>query len=259
MRPAWALVVALVCCVAHPAVAAPGKQPAPAPGSAPGQPSPSAAPEAAGEPAKAGTVKERSKKGSFLAWLAQVTGLSATSSGLRGGKGNERGEVWVQSRAGGAPRQLTAEGGFSWPVFSADDRQVIALRGGEPWAIPADGGQPVQLAQPRVEIVSLVGSGRDGLVVLTADRIGILDVRSGEFSPFEPATQEDRDEIAMLRAPGHSYDQGRLTVAERNGVLVVTEGDKIREMAFKGTASWQPSASHDRSLITFIRTLVSLP
>ncbi len=160
---------------------------------------------------------------------------------------------------GEASRKLTPEGGFSWPVFSADDQQVIALRDGQLWAIPIRGGEMVRLAHPRVEVVSLVGSGRDGLVVLTADQIGMLDIRSGDFSPFEPTFEEERDEIAMLRAPSRSYGQGQLTVAERNGVLEVTQKGKVRKMAYKGTASWQPSVSHDGSEIAFIRTVVSPP
>jgi hypothetical protein len=255
------LLAVLLYCAAQTAVAIPVEQPAsspaPAPGSAPVQSAAPAAVPATREPAQTETAKQRGEHRSFIAWLEQVTGLSATSSGLRDGEGDERGELWVQPLAGGAPRQLTAEGRFSWPVFSADDRQVLALRHGNLWAIPAHGGHPVELAHPDIEIVSLAGCGREGLVVLTADGVGIVNVRSGRFSPFEAGSREDRAEIAMLRSPGRTYDQGRLTVAERNGVLVVTEHGKIREMAYNGAASWQPSASHDRRWIAFIRTYVS--
>lgn len=238
MLPLWSLVLVLAGGAAPPASASPAvTAPAPAPGK----------PDAA----------KRGKERSFLAWLAQWTGVTASSGALRGGADVHRGEVWVQPLAGGEPYRL-AESGFSWPVFARDDRQVFALRDGAIWSIPGDGGPPVLLVQPRDRVVGLVGSG-EGLVVLTTDQIGTLDVGSGEISPFVPATQEERDEITRLRSAGRAYAGGRLQVAERNGVLVVNQAGRIRELAFPGSASWQPSASHDRSRIVFVRTPVPPP
>jgi hypothetical protein len=237
LLPVWCLFFVLVV-GASPPVTIPH---APAPGSAPHH---------------APHQKKPAKKRSFLIWLAQVTGVTASSGALRGDSGVQRGEVWVQLLAGGEPNRLAAEEGFSWPVFAVDDRQVLALRDGAIWSM-ADAGPPVLLVHPQVRIVGLVGSGAEGLVVLTTDQVGTLDVHSGEFTPFTPTSEEDRDEIARLRSAGRAYDEGRLQVAERNGLLIVTEGGRIRELAFPGAASWQPSVSHDRSRIVFIRTMVA--
>jgi hypothetical protein len=237
--PTGSLVFILVVGASPPASTPPNRAPqTPAPGSVPHQ-------------------KKPAKGRSFLAWLAQATGVTASSGALRGDSGVQRGEVWVQPLAGGEPYRLAAEESFSWPVFAVDDRQVLALRDGAIWSIPADAGPPVLLVHPQARIVGLVGSGAEGLVVLTADQVGTLDVHSGEITPFTPTSEEDRDEIARLRSAGRAYDEGRLQVAERNGLLIVTEGGRIRELAFPGAASWQPSVSHDRSRIIFIRTMVA--
>jgi hypothetical protein len=208
-------------------------------------------------PGSAPHQQKPAKKRSFLTWLAQVTGVTASSGALRGDSSVQRGEVWVQPLSGGEPYRLAAEEGFSWPVFAVDDRQVLVLRDGAIWSIPADAGPPVLLVHPQAKIVGLVGSGAEGLVVLTTDQVGTLDVHSGEITPFTPTSEEDRDEIARLRSAGRAYDEGRLQVAERDGLLIVTEGGRIRELAFPGVASWQPSVSHDRSRIVFIRTIVA--
>jgi hypothetical protein len=189
---------------------------------------------------------------SFLTWLAQVSGLSATSSGLRGTDGDYEGDIWEQPVGGGTLRRLTSEGGYSWPVFSPDDRQVIALRGGDLWSLPANGGRPSKLARGPAGVVSLVGSGPDGLVMLTTEAIGILSLKSAVFSPFQPASPEDRTDIARMRSPARSYDHGQLTVSERMGVVLVDRGGQIREVASEHAASRQPSVSHDLKRLVFV-------
>jgi hypothetical protein len=116
--------------------------------------------------------KETQTIRAFLEWLARVSGLSATSSGLRSLAVNHQGDVWSEPIEGGARQRLTFEGGYSWPVFSSDDRRVIALRGGDLWSAALNGGNPVKLAHTLAGIASLLGSGPDGIVVLTEEQIG---------------------------------------------------------------------------------------
>ncbi|HEV7506875.1 MAG TPA: hypothetical protein VGS07_18440 [Thermoanaerobaculia bacterium] len=187
----------------------------------------------------------------MLVWLARVTGLSA-APGMRGGAEDASGDVWLQEAAGGPLHRLTRDGGYSWPVFSADDLQVIAIRGGDLWALPVDGAPPVKLASAPEGLVSLVGSGPDGLVVLIADKIGTFSPETGAFSPFEPTSQEERNEIVRLRSPARSYSDRRLNLSERNGVVVVESAGRRREIVGDGAAAMQPSASHTLDRIVFI-------
>lgn len=190
---------------------------------------------------------------SFLVWLAQVSGLSATSSGLRGFEAHHQGDVWIGPVEGVARRPLTSDGGYSWPVFSADDQSVMALRGGDLWSVPLNGGSPGKLAHTLAGITILLGSGAEGVVVLTADRIGTFSPGSGVFTPF-PASPEDLDTINRLRAPVRSYDNGQLTVSEkRAGILIVNRGQE-REITSEGAALSQPSVSHDRKSLVYVRT-----
>jgi hypothetical protein len=191
---------------------------------------------------------------SFLIWLAQVSGLSATSSGLRGLKVDHQGDIWTEPIKEGARQRLTFEGDYSWPILSPDDRSVIALRGGDLWSVPLNGGNPVKLSHTVPGITSLLGSGPEGILVLTPDQIGTFLPDSGQFTPFPPASQEDRDTIDRLRAPIRLYDHGQLTVSSKSGAILVENHGQKRELAPENATVWQPSVSHDGKRLVYIRT-----
>ena len=178
---------------------------------------------------------------SFALWLADVSGLTATSSGLKGLEMVHEGDIWSEPMPNGARQRLTFEGGYTWPVFSPDDKTVIALRGGDLWSIPLNGGNPTKLAHTLPGITNLLGTGPDGIVLLTARQIGTFSPDTGAFSAF-PTSDQDRDTINLLRQPIRSYDNGTLTVSEQT----VSE---------QNVAGWQPSVSHDRKTLVYIREL----
>jgi hypothetical protein len=195
----------------------------------------------------------------FLEWLARVSGLSATSSGLRGLAVDHQGDVWSEPIEGGARQRLTFEGGYSWPIFSSDDRSVIALRGGDLWSAALNGGKPVKLAHTLAGITSLLGSGPEGIVVLTEEQIGTFSPDSGLFSPFPPASKEESDMIDRLRAPIRSYDNGQLTVSSRSGAILIENRGQKREIALENASVWEPSVSHDGKRLIYIRSGGSIP
>jgi hypothetical protein len=197
--------------------------------------------------------KEAQTIKSFLIWLAQVSGLSATSSGLRGLEVDHLGDIWSEPIEGGARQRLTFGGDYSWPILSSDDQSVIALRGGDLWSAPLNGGDPVKLAHTLPEIASLLGSGPEGIVVLTKEQIGTFLPDSGLFSPFPPASKEDRDTIDRLRAPIRLYDHGQLTVSGRSGAILIENRGQKREIAPENATLWQPSVSHDGKRLVYIR------
>jgi hypothetical protein len=192
---------------------------------------------------------------SFALWLAQVSGLTATSSGLKGIEVTHQGDIWTEPIDGGSRQKLTSDGSYSWPVFSPDDRSVIALRSGALWSVPS-GGQsaPVRLNRSLPGITNVLGSGPEGIVVLTADQVGTFSPDSGAFSAFVATSQDERDTINRMRDPVRSYGQGQLTVSERDfGIWIVLPGQKDRTSAPKNATLWQPSVSHDRKSLVYVR------
>lgn len=131
---------------------------------------------------------------------------------------------------------------------------MFALRGGDLWSVPLNGGNPLKLAHTLAGITSLLGSGPEGIVILTAAQIGTFSPGSGAFSPFPPASKEDRDTVDRLRLPIRSYDNGQLTVSETGGVILIDNGGKKREIALEKAMVWQPSVSHDRKRLVYIRS-----
>jgi hypothetical protein len=197
--------------------------------------------------------KSTSTTASFLIWLARVSGLSANSSGLKGDGGKDHGDIWIEPVTGGARSRLTFEGGYSWPIFSPDDKAIIALRADDLWSAPITGGNPARLIHAPAGTTALVACGPDGIVLLTDQQIGTLAPGSGQFSPFRPTSKEDRDAIDGLRAPVRSYANGELTVSEINGrIQVERKGRDRREVAPQNALVAEPSVSHDGQWLVYV-------
>jgi hypothetical protein len=198
---------------------------------------------------------------SFWHWLGEVVGLTA-SSDTRGGDHIESGDVWLQPIDGGALRRLTSEGGYTSPVFAPDDQYVLALREGQLWKIPTGGGKPEKFEHGPPGAEGLLGSGPQGIVVLTADQIGIYSPKNGQFSAYQPVDDSEREAIAMMHSSGRAYGRGRPALFERNGVVVVIDKGHSREIAAgdaDGVGSWsQPSASHDFLWVALVGTSTTI-
>ena len=128
------------------------------------------------------------------------------------------------------------------------------MRGQDLWSVPLNGGRPVKLAHTLEGITSLLGSGPEGIVLLTAEQIGTFLPDSGRFTPFPPIAQEDRDTIDRLRAPIRSYDHGKLTVSSNSGAILIENHGQKREIAPESASVWQPSVSHDGKQLVYIRS-----
>jgi len=91
-------------------------------------------------------------------------------------------------------------------------------------------------------------------VALTADQVGTFSPDSGAFSPFSATSQDDRDTVDRMRFPVRSYDNGQLTVSEKDfGILIVRPGHEDRQSAPQSASLWQPSVSHDRKSLVYVR------
>lgn len=199
--------------------------------------------------------KEPAKKPppeSFVQWLARVTGISATSSGLRGDVTRLSGDIWIAhiDRAGG--QRLTFDGSYSWPVFSKDDQAIIAIREDELWSVPVNGAEPARLARSPKGVSELVAAGADGMVLFAGSEIGVFHPDSGEFSPFDARTEEDRVAIARMRWPIRSY--GNVTVSEEEDGVAIENGGERHQIVANGGELGEPSVSHDLKLVVYVRS-----
>jgi hypothetical protein len=188
----------------------------------------------------------------FLQWLARIAGVSVTSSGLKGEIKLFAGDVWVSRIGQAGAKRVTFEGGYSWPVLSPNDKAIIAVRAGQLWSVPIDGGESSKLPQSPSGIVGLVGTGASGIVVVTEKEVGLFVPRSGSFTTFAPATKEDRDAIALLRLPIRTYGD-ELTVAQRGAGVLIEKSGSEDEIRVEGERVGEPSVSHDRKHIVYIR------
>lgn len=108
----------------------------------------------------------------------------------------ERGQVWVISRNGGAPRRISAvPGEYANPVWAADARSLMVVRG---WGATAQGGSWSD--NPKYELVRVpTGSGESSVIATMQPRIdGIVAPQPGPGGriyfnedvqqPYEPST-----------------------------------------------------------------------
>jgi hypothetical protein len=189
---------------------------------------------------------------SFWEWLARVTGISATSSGLKGElQIGFSGDIWIASIDDAGGQRLTFEGKYSWPVFSQDDQSIFAIREGELWSVPVGAGDPVRLRRSPSGVSELVGAGPQGIVLFVSDRIGLFEPESGEFSPFSP-TDADRAAIERLRAPVRTY--GQITVAQQQNAVTIDLNGETHSIERTGERIGEPSVSHDRKRLVYVRS-----
>jgi hypothetical protein len=189
---------------------------------------------------------------SFLQWLARITGISATSSGLKGDRTELVGDLWIARIGQSGGQRLTFEGAYSWPVFSRDDQAIIAVRAGELWSVPVGGGDPAKLSHSPSGLVGVVGTGPDGIVVFTEVEIGLFVSDSASFTPFAPANKEDKDAIARMRLPIRIYGND-LSVAQLGSSIVIEKNGKKTDIEIDGEQVGEPSVSHKRMQIVYVR------
>jgi hypothetical protein len=188
----------------------------------------------------------------FIQWLARVTGISATSSGLRGLRMEFAGDIWLAHIESEGGQRLTFDGSYSWPVFSRDDQAIIAIRGGELWSIPLDGVEPAKFLHSPHGVTALLGTGLSGIVVFIGDEVALFKPESGGLLPFKTTTQEDRDAIARMQEPIRSY--GEITVSENGAAIDVVLNRQTHQLTAPDERLGEPSVSHDHKLIVYIRT-----
>ena len=196
-------------------------------------------------------------------WILRVTGISATSKDLRGSPGSPRGDVWIMASDGinKTQQRLTFDGEYHSPVFTPDDREILALRGqGFVWISPENGASEA-LPYKLEGVLKLVGlenhtpGGKPRVVAITQTSIGLFSPWDGKFEPFLAADndEETRQQLlrgqiqfgdVMLQVGGAGHE---LTLQKDNREpVVLTSSPKVIYA--------DPALSHDGRRLVFIRT-----
>jgi hypothetical protein len=199
-------------------------------------------------------------------WILRVTGISATSRGLKGSLESPRGDVWIMASDGinKTQQRLTFDGEYHSPVFAPDDRRVLALRRqGFIWISPQN-GESEPLAFELAGVLRLVGfeneaaGGKPRVVAITRTSIGLFSPWDGKFEPFPAADidEETRQQLlrgqiqfgdVLLQVGGDGHE---LTSQKDNRApVVLTSSPKVIYA--------DPALSHDGRRLVFIRADVA--
>jgi len=207
--------------------------------------------------------------------ILRITGVSATPS-QQGGPAEEMdagGEIWLADVKTGSLRKLSASAGFRSPIFTADDRAVLAVKDGTLWRLSLAGG-PAQKLHDVAGLTKLVGPDRDDpdkvLVMIERTRalvVALLSITSGKTTeiPYDPKLSEDRKLLSHLKGWERVYGdtkiyqktqtrEGLAGMVEWNDVFL-KKGDAapVNISRGEGANCGQPSLSRDGTQAVFVR------
>ena len=210
----------------------------------------------------------------FFSQVASFLGISATPSQMKAPDAANAGNVWIVEVAGNERSQLTADGGYSWPVFDPHGARILALQKEDVYEIPFAGG-PVHRLTSVEGIVKLVGFDRERpdqvLVVRAApgSEIAVLSLTTGALTPvpYDPQSSADRLMLAHLRGEERSYGDTQLylrrqsrtdvtgATLEWTDVFIKEPDQRPRNISLcDGADCSQPSLSADGKTAAFVRT-----
>ena len=212
----------------------------------------------------------------FLQKILRITGVSATPSQQKG-PGEEiegGGEIWLANVKTGSLRKLSASAGFRSPIFTADDRAVMAIKGETVWRLSLAGG-PAQKLHDVAGLTKLVGPDRDDpdkilLMIERADTpvVALLSIASGKTTeiPYDPKLSEDRKLLSHLKGWERVYGDTKIyaqaqtreglagTVEWYDVFLKKGDAEPVNVSRCDGANCGQPSLSGDGTQAVFVRS-----
>ena len=212
----------------------------------------------------------------FLQKILRITGISATPSQQRalGEEMEAGGEIWLADVKTGSLQKLSASAGFRSPIFTADDRAVLAVKDGKLWRLSLAGG-PAQKLHDVAGLTKLVGLDRDDpdkiLVIIERARVpvvALLSIASGKTTeiPYDPKLSEDRKLLSHIKGWERVYGDTKIyaqaqtreglagTVEWHDVFLKKGDAEPINVSRCDGANCGQPSLSGDKTKVVFIRT-----
>jgi hypothetical protein len=203
----------------------------------------------------------------LLTRILRITGISATSRGLKGGPlPSLRGDVWVMPADGKdkTQRRLTWDGDYHSPVFTPDDRKLLVLWGQRIVWITSVSGAIDQISYELPGVVRLVGFEKQPdlekprVVAITKDAVGLFSPWDGKFEPFPKAEGDWAARTQLLRGQLRSKDL-QLQVGHAGHELTLQKNDEgpVVLASAPNVAYIDPTASHDGVIVAFIRANVA--
>ena len=212
----------------------------------------------------------------FLQKILRTTGISATPSQQRalGEEMEGGGEIRLADVKTGSLQKLSASAGFRSPIFTADDRAVLAVKDGKLWRISLAGG-PAQKLHDVAGLTKLVGLDRDDpdkiLVIIERARVpvvALLSIASGKTTEIRtmPKLSEDRKLLSHLKGWERVYGDTKIypqaqtreglagTVEWHDVFLKKGDAEPFNVSRCDGANCGQPSLSGDETKVVFIHT-----
>jgi hypothetical protein len=217
------------------------------------------------------------KTASFWERLKSFFGVSANPGNQKGPDPEASLDIYLYNVATKIGNPLK-QGSFRSPIFTADDKAILALSGNKVVRIQVDNGDLSEIPTDP-GIVKLVGAEKDtaNILVLTdLDNdnclgVGVLSLTNGQITKLSYGNgQEDRDMVGHLRSWTREYDNGDMKLDVRGRVDRVNNSDVTTTDAFllvkgqpevnvsrcpTGVLCGQPSLSNNRKTVVFISRL----
>ena len=214
---------------------------------------------------------------SFTERLLKFLGISSSPGTLKG-PGDEvtSGELWLADLQARTTRALNSNDGYRSPIFLADDKDVLALRGTEVVRVPRAGGEGKKLYSV-AGILKLVGASSEDptavLILLRGEagghpRVGLLTVSTGAVTPvpYNAASSQDLQMVEDLGGWSRTYGDRRVYVGRQGKqalsgrvewsdvFLQVGNQPPLDVSQCDGDNCGQPSLSPDALCLVFVRT-----
>jgi hypothetical protein len=170
------------------------------------------------------------------------------------------GEIWVTDMQHD-PRKISQSGNYRSPVFEHSGQTVLALTGSTIVRISLSDGSVEKLcAQARVEKLLGTSTGGDPVLMIKVDNeysVVTLSLRSLGLTPipYDKQSPDDRNTIEELRQWDRHYGNIRVFPdgTPANVFVQHDEGSKRNVSHCQGDSCEQPSMSHDRRLVVFVK------
>ena len=218
------------------------------------------------------TVPINAVADSLLDKLLRITGLTVAPGQMRS-EDAEPGSIWIANIERSTVNQLTADSGYSSPVFSPADGRIFALKGDIVVRVPLEGSAPaaIQRVTGAVKLVGFDSKNPNEIVILLdsgSSPLAILSLKDGKVRtlPYDVKSDDQQRILAQIRGQDRVYGTTRvyLKTERKQGMsraiewtdVYLQRGDSMSQNVSRcnGVSCVQPSLSLDGRQVVFVKT-----